>query len=779
MRVLLSLIALAVAANALTQVQGTYRPEKASPVEWSINANHTLVWNGVPYIPAGVRISGTLDEIAKAKKDGATDVIADLPVGQDWGLAVRSLEEGKMRYLLSVQSAAPGAHGFAVEPQTYRIGGITESRKIEFTIPGASSALVLLVSARDGAVIKSDKLDLPGGKLSYEAKLVGSAEHILLVYPELTSMAEPDYWEGFDLQRDAVLTSMKHAHLGEGYRGLVNPMGEYLSLTSSQGFVPTSAFFRMELRTYLLNRYRNLETAQRSWSVSVNDITDFDGLARLVPLWSGSRGVSQLWDPTTNKLYRCNNRQSSVWADVQQVINSAASRRFDRLVSAIRDVADAPIVQEWKGWGGTYEAGKTSLSGIGMRAYGSTPSAINDSGAGAASSLLRWTTPGWLVATSIDAGPQADQATIGNVMSDLSTMGARGFFFRGTHADYVKAEAGNLDSSLAQWSPVPLFYPESAANPASPQRLPGGRFWLPSPGGGNRIDLGSGFYAYRYQDKTGVQTAIWTSGGAGRVKLRLAEPKVAVFTTVDGTDPKIRVSRNGVELTLGPVPVLMSGTDEIPVPEAAFLEVGTKFNALKKVSEAVKHDIAEENFMYKDAVSSFERSPGGSFAQMRKAFWQATYKLAPYVWIEAEQTRTTNFSEYVSVPGASGGGALALSSPSSLDSRGFFAEYTFAVRAGEVDIWVAAKVAPEARKGLKVVIGGQEMSILEDPVMPYGPGFAWYHMGSTSLKGASMKFTVQVYGDESNDMVVDAIMIAPSSITPKGAFPPELIGGGS
>ena len=766
-----------IALTAIDPTSGVYRPAGAPAAAWKVNEHHTLLWNEQPYIPIGVRIDPTDDAISQAKAAGIGDALVKLSPASDWSGTVKKLEGNGFRYMIAVDGIAPGGFGIAVEPQTYRMTGLVESRKIELPLVGAKSALLVLATARDGTIVKTERVDTPDGKLSYQLELPGSLEHVLIVYPEIVSQGQPDYWERFDLQRDTLLIALKKAQLGPGFRGLVNPLGDFVSL-SGGSFVPTSPYFRMEFRQYVENRYRNIETAQRAWAMGVNDLDGFDPLSRLVPLWAGTRGISYLWDPQTNKQYKCNNRNSAIWGDIQAVINLAAARRFDRLVSAIRQIVDVPVVQDWRGWVAPYEAAKPAVTGIGMRARGATPSALAESGGRAASSLLRWAGKGWLLATDVDAGATADSSMLGNALADLGSMGARGFFFRTSHPDWLAAEARSIDASLAQWSPIPVFYPESAANPASAQGLPGGHYWLPSPAAGNRVDLGSAFFAYRYQDREKAYTAIWTTAGSGRVKLRLTDPKSAKFETVDGSDPKVKVLKNGVEVTMGTYPLLVSGTDEVPIPEASFAETVAKFEDLKKLAETMHKDVAQEEYVFRDSAQAFDRSPGGSFLQMRRAFWTATARMAPYTWVEAEISRVTNFSEVVNVPGALGGAVLSLTSPSSLDPRGFFAEYTIPVKAEEVEIWVAARMSPEARKSLRVVVGGQEMTPIDEPMKPYGPGFAWYRMGATALKGTSMKISVQVFGEGMNDIQVDTILIGPSTFPPRGPLPPELIGGG-
>ena len=59
--------------------------------------------------------------------------------------------------------------------------------------------------------------------------------------------------------------------------------------------------------------------------------TTFADLARLVPLWSGGRGVAYLWDPVTDKTYSCDKDRSQIWKDIEETVSLAATRRVQRL----------------------------------------------------------------------------------------------------------------------------------------------------------------------------------------------------------------------------------------------------------------------------------------------------------------------------------------------------------------------------------------------------------------------------------------------------------------
>jgi len=761
--------------------EGVYVPTGGSGIPWSINEHHTLVWNGQPYLPAGLRVDGTPAQIKAAKEAGVEDVLVDLPSsGKGWADAFRALEDSKMRYLVRFDSLAAMAQGMAVEPQAYRVAGITTPRQVVLELPGATSAYVVLASKRDSSIQSSGRVPVVNGRLTYEAKPAGEIEHILLVYPETVSYEQPDFWERLDGHRDAVLTALKRNPLGVGLRGIVNPLGRTLSLPNQDlRFVPSSPYFRMELREQLERRYRSIKTAVQSWGIGTHDFETFDDMARLVPLWQGSRGVGMVLDPTTNRLYTCDRTKTNIWSDIREVVSAAEARRFGRLVAAIRAVADVPVIQEWAGWASVYESSSPPLDGLGMRAAGTTPSAIAETASRASSSLLRWSTRGWLVATEVDPGVGADAAAqLPNVIDDLAGLGARGFFVRTELPALAKAVAAEAtkraaEVSLASTSPQAVYFPENALNPATVQRLPGGRWWLPTPDDGNRIDLGSTFSAYRILGRGGNAIAMWTNR-PGRYRLRMTNTKTVQFASVGGLDPNMKLVKGGVEVTLSEIPVIISNTEEVPIPEPAYYETMAQFDVLLKEAQTRGSDIITERVYFTDHINGFERNPGGAFPQMRQILRRAASKVGRATWVEAERSTETNFSEAESLPGCSGGGALALRTGIPAGAEGYFADFSIQVKTKEEqEVWIAAKIPAERRGDVRVIIDGQTLSITTDPLSSYGQGFAWYKLGTTRLAGTKAALRFEVKGAPGVEIGLDVLLLTPRAFRPSGINPPD------
>jgi len=756
------------------QSSGTYAPNGGTAQSWSISAGHALVWDGKPYMPIGLRIDGSAQEIAKAQKAGASDVIVDLPAnGRGWKDAFAALEAAHTRYFLSLGSLAPMAHGFSVEPEANRVTGITEKRTIDFDLPGSKSALAVLVTRRDNDVQELKRVQLTNGHFSYLAQPKNDLEHVLYVFPETDSLETPDCWEGLDQHRDSLLAALRQSPPGAGLRGIINPAGQLVTLKAGElRFVPKTPFFQLEYRTFLEAKYRSVETLQRSWGMRASGIEDFETMSRLVPLFSSAGpGLPMLWDPKNDRTYIVDQRHSHLWPDLREMVGSAMSRRLARLASAIRSVANVPILQDWAGWSNLTEA-DSPFDGVGVQVDGSTPSQVAAAGSRGVSSVLRWTKPGLLIATRV----RSDKDSVASTVEDLTSMGTRGCFFTASDEATAKADLAvpTPDASVADSTPNPLFFPENAMNPAQAQRLPFGRWWLPAPTSGNRIDLGSRFFGYRMDESARASTVIWTTLPAGRYKLHFANTTGVMFESVDGVDPKPKVGKGVIEVTMGNYPLIVSGTEEIPIPDIALNETNVRYAALLTLLEGKNSVATEERYAYADPLKAFDRNPGGSFSAMRTVYQKLAMRMAPFTWIEGEATRDHNFSGAMFLPECSNGGCLVLRTRLDDPAQSYKASYTVPARSGaEQEVWIAAKIPSGAKDAIQVSIGGQLMTAQTGPLSPYGSGFAWYKMGTTRVSSGSVRVNVLATPRANSEIAIDAILLYPGTFTPSGVSVPD------
>lgn len=736
---------------------------------WRVDPSGALAWQGEPYMPLGMRIEGTVEAVREAHAAGAGDVVVDLGAdGAGWSDVVRELEQHRMRYVIAITTPLPSATGVIVEPEGYRVTGIASPRNLELPIPGAGLAMAILASQPLGAIEQSEIATARDGVLRVHVDPGNELQHVLLVYPMVQGAVAPDYWEGWDARRDAVLRAFTESPPGPGLRGVLDPAGP-VDFDALLQAVPTSPSFRVELESHIRRRYTTIETAWRAWALSAPDVTSFAELARVVPLWSAARGVGALWDPDSGRLLICDQRRSAAWRDIREVVAAAQARRFQRLADAIRSKLDVPVVQSWRGWSGPYAAG---LDGVGMGVVGSSPVEQIASAAPAASSALRSTRPAWLLATLPGGPPQS----VVDALDDLASIGARAWFVEARTAAErallapVLAHAERI-RLLATSKPEPIFYPESATNPAAPMRVVGGRWWLPTPEPGERIDLGERYSAYMSEPSEGTVVVLWSSEGPRRVKLRYLEAAKVQAEAVDGSDPKPRVRRSTLELTLGPVPVVLRGSPDFPVPEEAFVETAEGIQALFKAG-AESAAMPDEQLIYKDAVASFERNPAGSYAVLRMQYKRLLALFARYAWVECEASRDVPVGEQRAEAGVSNGQVLAMR-PRLPTPDGFGFSLPLDVReAGRHDVWLAARLPRGGAAWITASIGDQTLRIESGPVSLYGAGFGWYRFGSVDLARGKMDVRVGVNAPLGTEMAFDVLVASPGGFRPDGPRPP-------
>ena len=768
--------------------EGAYRPTDGKPVSWRIDENHTLVWNGARYTPVGVRVDGTPSAVDGANAEGVKDLLVDLPVTGDWEPTIAAAEKNGQRYVVRLTSLAPGAAGIAVDPASYRIAGLTGSKHVDLDLPGVSEALVVAALQRDGSRLSATTVKTKDGRLVFDTKVNAGLENVVLIYPRTERLEMPDLWEGLDGHRDALLARLRRTRFGAGLRGIVDPFGKGAAFPGREiRDVPTSPSFHTQLAAVLEANYRNVENAMDAWSMSASALstavgtgpegkgvlkTTFADLARLVPLWSGTRGVSYLWDPGHDRIFLCDRTKSSAWRDIGDALAQAASRRVQRLCGAIRQVVDVPVVQEWDGWTGVTESPQPAFDGMAARVGGDSPSSLVDSAARAVSAATRWATRGWLVATDVAAPPRDLAASI----NDLANLGLRAAFVQAAPKDVVALAASRAAAPLDDFPIQPVFFPENAANPAAVQRLPGGRWWLPTPEDGNRLDLGRQFFGYRMSTPKGSRVVMWART-PGRYLLRMLKPDLITVTTLDGSDADPRKAKNGVTITLTEAPLLIEGTEELPVPEAAAKETTEEFGRLMAYADNGHRVGTDEVYAFTEAAAAFDANPGGNFVAMRAMLRRFAARLSPIAWVEAESTKETTFSEIAPLPGASNDQALVLRSLLPPE-EGYTATYSVpVVDRNAVELWVAARLTPERRRELEAEIGGQTLLATELPVSTYGAGFAWYHLGTTRLTGGVAKLTIRMRSGIGAEAALDAIVFAPPGWKPNGVqYPYEGIG---
>jgi hypothetical protein len=384
--VVLFLLSAAHLAQADVKISsGTFLDSSGAEHSWHVNPQHTLIWGGQPWIPAGGLVQSRYltgpqsEENWKAdqadlqtlKQHGIRslvlvtsselDPITDLPPA-DLQRVLDYLDRQGFQYGLALSSfPRDPVEATIVNPAIYRVASPQPGSVNYFSnISGLVGATYYLVSETDGSISSTGpakvndnqtaSVTLPPGQ--------GGPGTVLLLYPKRIFLPDsiegahlPDIWSQTDSYRDSLLLYFSKIKFGSGLRFFLDPavaeLGYYGS--AAAGAIPDGAGYRLQFQMWLENRYnKSLPQLNTAWGVRNQDIFDFAAASRCFPLWYQSKGVQRLVDPVSNKSFETIADRSQFWADVQQFRSDSMRSMMDELASALKNgVADVPVIYRW------------------------------------------------------------------------------------------------------------------------------------------------------------------------------------------------------------------------------------------------------------------------------------------------------------------------------------------------------------------------------------------------------------------------------------------------
>lgn len=555
---------------------------------WTVTSTHSLLWDGVPYLPVGGAFTpksltdssdaawqADVRALSALHEKGVPDVLIsppkslpDIPAAAFQRL-LDYLETNGFRYGLGF---GPGisrpVSGFVVKPANYRY---FEADSLTAHWRASHADLGLVTVLEDGNSgdyhvvlasrypIKDDFLSVPLEPSKSSGKLIG------LLYPHKTlpvgaEGACPDLWAGYDDYRDRLLAYLGHIKFGKGLRFLLDPLARHLGLADEyETIVPESEGFRLEWESWLERTYPGLEDARAHWAMGENEPKSYDELARYVPLWLGDRGLGYLFDPQGDRMLHVDSTKSSFWSDFRQFRNESIANYMRSLAEVLKhQVVDVPVVYTWTQNHPIFlNAEVEGFDGLSVATHGK-PSVAGQLGP-ALSAVEQAARPMWYLATEITPNvpapavspdPQAGSASpatriaLFNALDEMRRTGIKGYFEGSTAPNAGEANAALLSApdriewlhdyaaqfttqpAAARYLPQVLFYPQSAPGPAHIGPIPGAPnvLWLSSDAAGEALDLWPAFSGYILKTDEARQVTVMVS---------LKGPRVVHFTVPD------------------------------------------------------------------------------------------------------------------------------------------------------------------------------------------------------------------------------------------------------
>lgn len=730
----------------------------ALATRYQVEPDHSLVWQGQPYRPIGLWVRA--DDVEKAVGAGFRDLVVELPSsGKGWKDAVSRLEAAHARYLIAIADPLPQADATVVQPEYYRVPHLKRDFVLDEPLPGTHSAMVTWTTRDIGAAPEHATLKPVAGRISLSRSFASAeSDYTVSVFPGTTESGLSDFWDALDQRRDDLLRDIREAPLGEGFRGLINPLGPDARFPAEQNrIVPRSMAFRNELAAWLLQSYKNTRFVAKSWGLGSHDLRHFEDFARLVPLWSGSQGVTQVWDTGRDSLFYASPVGSRMWPDLEVVCRTSAQRKYSRLVAALRRATGGPVVQSWVGWSGPYE-GPTELDGI-----ASDPSKPLT---WAASSLSRrsFATWGCAVASAPEGTPLVAQA----IADQSNQLGFRALYFQasGDQIPNLARQVAGLSWPTSPTLPA-TFYP-LYSDIVTPTAWHEGRWMLPVPLPGRRIDALGPIDGYTYQSGASRVAVLWSRGGAVDARLRTGEGETSV---IDGQGVPVASGKRDAAVRLGPEPTTVTFRGPEPAEQSSIEAYANLVRFLNQRLGAAANPTGASDIALRRASDLVTRAPAEALSLVRNEAEDVCARVFPIAWFDVSRPEPSSAGVLSRVRGSRNDECWSLDQAFAL-AEGVSAEWKSSKSfLKPATIWVAARVPEGSGDKVEVSLNGERVGTLSDPVAGYGSGFAWYKLGSHRFDRKTQSVVVRNRSSV-RGVAVDAILLTPYEFAPDGGrFP--------
>ena len=808
---------------------GTYQDAQGGSHPWSIGQAHELHWEGAPYLPAGAVFVPLSWAGAGGAEDWDKDKAALDMLGKR-GVHDLVLSAGT-RGLTHVPPAAAqrvldyldanGFHyglriadfpkdpliGYVVKPAVYRNPMPSASGPTRFRhIPGLADAFYVLVSPKDGEIEESGTAQVADGETAQVTLKNPVTDDILLLYPQrlyLPGTPEsrlPDLWEGYDEYRDRLLSFFSRVRLGPGFRFFLDPINDGIGFGGEvENVVPSTDGYRLDFEAWLNKKYNhNMDDLYRSWGIKNNDLPDFPTAARCLPLWSGGKGATDIYDPVKKASYQVLNHplNSHIWDDLRQFRVESVRGYMNSLSGVLKkSVANAPVLYGWSGRSALFTNTQTASGFDGL--------SVTDTAAGAYAFAQAEETPKttWLIAAQPGAALSAD---FNADWDALKGAGVRGFFAPAATTEDARRLA-DYGASLSFQAPElanpirVLSYPAGVPGlQIGLRRLSDGVWWLPSYRagelfqGGDALSLGPLLRAYKLTDPDGrlPRFVVWSPHGA-LTKATFPFPKDSTATITDaaGMPLPVQKRKDAWTVAVGADPIVISHVRTVPLPEDAAEAADKEAMRLIRLAkdQGLPVEMYEQQLFHaRNNIPDTPRDADLRYNAFAHLVFSLTQSLQPFVWLEGEGTSSQTFDSLVSDSEASGGSYLSLDTdrlpPSSTgDLGGYRAEYTFSVNTtGSYALWMAGSPARDSSPFSYTLDGGGSNSVESVPTEGdvYAGKFLWSHFGDASLSHGRHKLTITVTGPRSRDgryvLAIDAFCLSRVPFHPSGTQLPAI-----
>jgi hypothetical protein len=410
----------------------------------------------------------------------------------------------------------------------------------------------------------------------------------------------------------------------------------------------------------------------------------------------------------------------------------------------------------------------------------------------------------WFVGVT---APGADVSDTPRALARLKDIGAKGFFARvprsvdgvestlGTLTDFKKM----LGSSVSDYAPDVLFYPQATLSGAHVTKLDQKSWWLPTSRTGQIIQFGDKVFGYTLSGDmrspaetlappsgsdanrpvSGDGVALWCNKGTMKVTIRL---KGQGFSVSRSNESAVLISpkKDAMTLELSETPVVIYGlpTDQLFPLDIAESEIAMLQDAVMAASRAGANvsGYAPSIERARELLQDFH--PLLAYEAASSKLQSLASTVSPWVWIEGEVVKDHNFDGVGALEGCSGGQYLKLSAADDPPLRSYSATYTFiAPSDGSYDLWLAAMPPGKGASDLRFTLDGVnwQQVVPSQESAPYAGSFAWFKAGSANLTAGQHAISLMVTRtspDAPYSAAIDALLFTKQAFTPNGTERP-------
>jgi len=409
-----------VAGSALAEKPlgyGTMIDAAGVPHLWYINAAHTLIWDGEPYVPVGAMYLPAFTGLSQEayEKDrkiyadlverGVTDLYfnpcrdpRDRPAWR-WQAMLDAAEAAGLCYAWQITMHLPALRAYHIEARDYLLevpAGGRYSLYIPNTYFGRTDpnhrCFYALFDANSESLLDFGRAEVraepgkSGVRVSAQVRVPEGARGVLHFIPELRHGGDMhDYWKAVTPEfLDDLRKRMSRIRPGPGFRGFLDPLDNEQSWRDQQRMLPSGPEFQQQLAAWLAGRYKTLAALARAWAIEPAP-ESFEQAGRLLPVGKASAASEVGWcvDPVSSARFRVDLRRSQLWDDFVE-FRDGSIRRFNMQVAdAIKSAVDAPVILKLTELNAfTNNRTYGGFDAVGMEAYSPAPELVRGCGGG-------------------------------------------------------------------------------------------------------------------------------------------------------------------------------------------------------------------------------------------------------------------------------------------------------------------------------------------------------------------------------------------------------------